>query len=128
MGMFDYIRCEYPMPATGANDLEYQTKDTPSQFMDLYLIRADGSLWREEYDIEDQSDPNATGLDALVGCATRVNKRFVPFDLTGGVAFSYYDPASRELVEWSSYFLNGKLRELHLIEDTRAAKAGNNVR
>lgn len=44
MGMFDYIRCEYPLPDEGANELEYQTKDTPDQFMEHYLITSDGRL------------------------------------------------------------------------------------
>lgn len=40
MGMFDNIKCAM-VPAG-----EYQTKDTPVQYLDNYEIRADGSLWR----------------------------------------------------------------------------------
>lgn len=40
MGMFDDLRCHYPLPREGANALAYQTKDTPAQWMDLYEIRA----------------------------------------------------------------------------------------
>jgi hypothetical protein len=61
MGMFDDLRCEYPLPAEGANALSYQTKDTPAQWMELYIIGADGRLMHEEYDTEDHSDPNAEG-------------------------------------------------------------------
>jgi hypothetical protein len=67
MGMFDHLKCKYPLPDAGDNDLEYQTKDTPAQFLDNYEIRADGSLWHLDYDIEDRSDPNAEGLARLVG-------------------------------------------------------------
>lgn len=56
MGMFDDIKCKYPLPLNGANDLVYQTKDTPAQFLDKYEIREDGTLWHENYDIEDQSE------------------------------------------------------------------------
>ena len=34
----------------------------------MHEIREDGSLWREEYDIEDHSDPNAEGLERFTGC------------------------------------------------------------
>jgi hypothetical protein len=53
MGMFDYVKCHYPLPVKGAEDLIYQTKDTPSQWLDMYEIRADGTLWHE-----DRSDPS----------------------------------------------------------------------
>lgn len=62
MGMFDYLQCKYPLPNAGDNDLEYQTKDTPAQFLDRYEIRVDGSLRHLDYDIEDKSDPNAEGF------------------------------------------------------------------
>ncbi len=110
MGMFDDLRCHYPLPREGANDLAYQTKDTPAQWLDLYEIRADGSLWHEAYDIEDRSDPNATGLLALRGSMTRVNKRWEPVRLTGEVRF--YTDARGSWVEFSAYFVDGQLREL----------------
>jgi hypothetical protein len=30
MGMFDTLRCRYPLPDGFTGDLEYQTKDTPA--------------------------------------------------------------------------------------------------
>ncbi|MFZ9812193.1 MAG: hypothetical protein ACO3DD_03800, partial [Burkholderiaceae bacterium] len=65
MGMFDYLKCKYPLPGVGDNDLQYQTKDTPAQMIDHYEIRAAGSLWHLNYDIEDRSDPNAQGIARL---------------------------------------------------------------
>jgi hypothetical protein len=46
MGMFDYIACYYPLPdgEDGAG-MEFQTKDTDSQYLDRYEIRADGTLF-----------------------------------------------------------------------------------
>jgi hypothetical protein len=130
MGMFDDLRCEYPLPAEGANALSYQTKDTPAQWMELYIIGADGRLMHEEYDTEDHSDPNAEGLMRLAGSQTRVNKRLVPVpDFLGELRFytfekdSFDDRDPGSWVEWSSYFVDGKLKEVHLISDTRAARA-----
>ena len=54
MGMFDWIRCEVP---TDVGDRVCQTKDTAAQMLDNYLIKADGTIWHEDYDLEDQSDP-----------------------------------------------------------------------
>lgn len=112
MGMFDDLRCHYPLPREGANALAYQTKDTPAQWMDKYEIRVDGTLWHEAYDIEDRSDPNATGLFRLKGAATKVNRRWEPERLTGEVRFYHYDPATCRRVEFSAYFVDGQLREL----------------
>ena len=47
MGMFDDIKCKYPLPLDGANALDYQTKDTDAQNLDNYEIREDGTLWLE---------------------------------------------------------------------------------
>lgn len=112
MGMFDDLRCHYPLPREGANALAYQTKDTPAQQLDRYEIRADGSLWHEVYDIEDCSDPNAKGLLRLKGAMTRANKRWEPERLTGEIRFYHYDPSSGRRVEFSAYFIDGQLREL----------------
>ena len=123
MGMFDEIRCLYPLPLEGANARTYQTKDTPAQFTDLYEIREDGTLWHEAYDIEDQSDPNATGIERIFGMCARVNERWEPVDFTGEIRF--YDFQQDDLgpsgpsgwIEWSAYFTHGKLVAVNLIEN-----------
>jgi hypothetical protein len=43
MGMFDRIRCEYPLPIKGANDREYQTKSLSCELQN-YVITDDGIL------------------------------------------------------------------------------------
>ena len=43
MGMFDYIRCQYPLPAGAPTD-GYQTKDTEPQYLETLTIREDGTL------------------------------------------------------------------------------------
>lgn len=121
MGMFDEIRCLYPLPLDGANARTYQTKDTPAQFTDLYEIREDGTLWHENYDLEDQSDPTKTGIERIFGMCARVNERWEPVDFTGEIRF--YDFVKETLdhadgwIEWSAYFTKGKLVALNLIEN-----------
>ena len=116
MGLFDYLRCKYPIPVDGANDLDYQTKDTPSQYMDSYEIREDGTLWHEAYDTEDRSDPNATGLNALRGKMTRINARWEQQAITGEVRFyTSRDKPPLNWIELSAYFVNGELKQLEVI-------------
>lgn len=43
MGMFDYLKCEYPLDAPSTVE-EWQTKDTPGQFLGTYTITKDGLL------------------------------------------------------------------------------------
>lgn len=119
MGMFDYVRCKYPLPVENSNGYEYQSKDTPAQNLDLYEIREDGTLWGQEYEVEDQSDPNAVGFAALFGCMTRVNERPEFCPITGEIRF--YTRASADAnfpwkwLEFSAYFVEGHLKQLHTI-------------
>lgn len=121
MGLFDYLRCKLPLPVAGANDLEFQTKDTDAQYMDHYEIREDGTLWHQEYDTEDRSDPTAEGLAALFGCMTRVNERWVQDDMTGEVRFytsiGSTPTTTGEWVEFSAFFVRGQLKHIETISD-----------
>jgi hypothetical protein len=127
MGMFDRLTCRYPLPVKGANDLIYATKDTPAQYLDNYEIREDGSLWHQEYDIEDHSDPKAKGIMALAGCMTKVARGWVPELMTGEIVF-YHLIGDKGWIEFSAYFEAGKIVRLNLLEHVPetepAGKAG----
>jgi hypothetical protein len=117
MGMFDQIRSKYPLPLPEFQDMEFQTKDTPNQFMDDYEIREDGTLWACEYDIEDRSDPNAKGIARMCGSLARVNPRWVQVpDFTGEICFyNSFGPGRSGWIEFSAYFVKGKLNQLHTL-------------
>ena len=60
MGMFDEVICHYPLPWPEVQDSIWQSKNTPSQYLDRYEIRSDGTLWLEAYTSrweEDASSP-----------------------------------------------------------------------
>lgn len=119
MGMFDNIKCSYKLPIEKDFSKEvFQTKNTPAQWLDHYEIREDGTLWHENYDTEDQSDPNEIGFKRFSGCCTKVNKRweFVK-DFIGEIRFYTTYNSDKCCIEFSSYFANGILKELHLIRD-----------
>jgi len=114
MGMFDNIKCSYPLPINSV-DLSkklFQTKSTPAQLLDLYEIREDGTLWHELYNIEDRSDPNKEGLERLFGSMTKINKKWEFMKNFIGEIY-FYTIINKDLIEFSSYFVNGKLKELH---------------
>lgn len=126
--MFDYLRCEYPLPVEGklpdgeANKLQFQTKNL-HRTMDEYTITQDGELVGQVYDIVDRSDPSLGGLAGLAGCMTRENIRPLPMpDYTGEIRFyTDYGPRNKNgwgggWIEFSSYFRDGKLVSISLIE------------
>jgi hypothetical protein len=127
MGMFDSLRCRYPLPVEGANDLLYQTKDFACD-MDLYEIREDGTLWHEDYDVEDKSDPKATGIMRLRGMLSRVNKRWVPVDHLGRVEFyASFRGDWKDWIEWSADIIDGRVRSVSLIKRIEARQSGDAV-
>ena len=104
MGMFDNIRCHYPLPVAGANAREYQTKDTPSQYLYKYEITPNGVLRHKEWDADEGLGDKWIGHPDFVG-----EVRFYDCDVDGG------------WIEFSAYFVNGVLKELLLIADTTKA-------
>ena len=152
MGMYDYIACRYPLPTTApefvkSDDHQYQSKSLDCR-MDVYEIRDDGTLWLEEYDVEDQSErakwraehpgkdlPKELAddsLSGLIGCMSRVNERWVQEHFDGVIEF--YDGNTcvgaygqsftpngedREWVSYEATFLNGTLQQIRETERER---------
>jgi len=117
MGMFDTVYCEYPLPITEAQTLDFQTKSL-NRFMDDFKIDINGYLWCEHYEIEDRSDPNAQGIERMFGCMTRINQRWEEENYTGEIRFyTHLDKEYKRWIEFSSYFIRGKLQSLNVISD-----------
>lgn len=105
------------------NERDYQTKDTPEQYCDLYEIRKDGMLWHQCYDIVGNDDVDAwkkehPGETIPLGdlkyhtCMSdeRGNKRWVPASFTGELCF--YDCIGDKCEGWIEFvanFQDGKL-------------------
>lgn len=82
MGLFDYLRFESKrhLP-NGAPTEGYQTKDTPTQLMEVYEVRDDGSLWHESIKKHVRDEP-----DSLFGIVIeRVGSQWRAQDWTGEV-------------------------------------------
>lgn len=103
MGMFDYVRCEMPLPETAVmpKDIMFQTKDTPDKYMTVYTITADGKLSWRPYEMEivpkaERRFPDADddSLLAMVGCMRRVEREPEFLDYHGDIFFySYHEGA-----------------------------------
>lgn len=109
MGMFDWIVYK--------DKGQFQTKSLECD-LDNYEVREDGTLWHEEYDTEDQSDPDAPGLLRFAGMLTRTNKRWVQVkDFTGEIKFHVWNKETNSITNYSLYYYNGELREEHLLSE-----------
>ena len=110
MGMYNNIEVKLALPGLREGfSPEFQTKDLEPNLLDLYRIDADGALYRQAYDIEDQSDPTKPGLLQFVGAMTRVNKRWERTSYTGEVRFYDNDTDTNTWYEYSTYFERGQL-------------------
>lgn len=121
MGMFDYVRCEYPLP-DGAPVDGYQTKDAECwPAMDSYTITAEGRLIhhvdRYEYVPEEERPMYGTpawehgGLARLCGMVRRVpvGDEEVPFH--GALRF-YQESSDGQWWNFVALFKRGELIEL----------------
>lgn len=105
MGMFDNILYK---------GRKFQTRDTPSQLLDTYEIRDDGTLWHQNYDVNWVEDSNAL----LGGYLNHFNKRWEQVvDFKGEIVFYDYDTRIRKWDEYSAYFVNGKMENFQIIHE-----------
>lgn len=125
MGMFDYIRCEMPLPAEPRPPAVewFQTKDVPTGqlYLEKWAIRADGKLVKFGVRYEDRSDPKAEGLMKLCGMATPVlvpEKDEVFDDFHGDICFGHYDSETKEDWDYIARFTDGKCNRIWCNEYT----------
>jgi len=137
MGMFDYIKCEYLLPELpqkvidtweGAENVAFQTKDTPEQGMVFYKIDAEGQLWQQHKTTQwvEPSDPNGESIMDRIGHTETLTTWWEKEAFTGGIEFyeSYHHddyPKGEPLgsnkwqrfvsgwIEYTAVFLRGKL-------------------
>lgn len=121
MGMFDYLRCEYPLPDEKFQHWNFQTKSTPSQFMDNYLITQDGRLVRtsttvamteEEMDAA-QMEAEAAGHSIYPLMKMEAIEEEVPYH--GDIFFYGYEPPV--WVEFQARFTNGRLEWIKKVSE-----------
>ena len=125
MGLFDYIKCEYPLPI--GQEREYQTKDTYAQHMERYTITVDGrlihhSVRHEGVPLKDRPYPNAKigSFQSICGIMRSVPTGDVEIPHHGDIYFYDHD------LEWQARFTNGRIEWIRRIEETTDAAVGVN--
>lgn len=120
MGMFDYVRCESPLPDGFTGEL--QTKDFDCE-MSTVLIRADGTMAIERFECEtvpkaERSFPDAPDDDfcAIVGSQRRINMRWEELPFHGIMNFygneGRYGEPGYKWHEYDAKFTDGRLVEI----------------
>lgn len=113
MGMFDYLKCEYPISAPDTVR-EWQTKDTPEQYLATYKIDAAGELWFHKVDRE-YVDNGKKGLEGLLGCMKVIGEEWIKQpDFRGEIRFYGNERIDgrdehQKWWEYSALFDDGKL-------------------
>lgn len=115
MGMFDRIKCEYPLPGIAEpQKIEFQTKDLEC-WLDNYQITPEGRLMVEVYRTEDRSDKTAPpgSIESIVGIATKVHEGWKDTGYHGWLRFyGHLQDQSHEPAEWLDFkakFTDGQL-------------------
>ena len=117
MGMFDYLRCDYPLPGEPVELVgEYQTKDFGCTLATI-IITADGTLDEEARDdtkwpfsnIADNYD-NFTGVVEFYGST---------ISACGPVGEYTYDGEDAESVTFEATFVDGKLTKIEQVHYER---------
>jgi len=127
MGMYDDVRCEYPLPDNTANIRDFQTKafgdGFTGGFMDNYTITADGELvlHKTVYEIVEEKDRPYYGkpewknpLLQIAGSmkAVPVGDEIVDFH---GFVDIYTNGANNEWIEYKIKFTDGKISDVKRI-------------
>lgn len=127
MGMFDSIRCDYPLPLPlevvdilpDIYNQEFQTKDLEN-LLDTYIINEDGELlWiKKEYRWKDDEDA------FLKGYMETVKEEIVPSNFHGTLNFYFYETiyenefdiiAKDVTVDYFAKFTNGKIENIEIL-------------
>lgn len=121
MGLFDYIKCEYPLPDEAHQGMLYQTKCAREDpYMETFRITKAGRLIHEtcryeEVPREQRPYPNAKGLMALAGSIKAIPTGDVDTNFHGSLCF-YSNTADDEWIEYVCLFKDGDLIDIRRIK------------
>lgn len=118
MSLFDFLQCDMPLPARPeVQHLLFQTR-TFGNGMEYFRIDENGSLYIEQYDIEDRSDPNDDVLTVLANTLIKTNLREAPLTFCGLLEFhASYGKTHDGMVEFEADVSSGKVTAIRLVID-----------
>jgi len=130
MGLYDDIKCKYPLlkpdnltdelKDLDFNSLSFQTKDLDN-CLSLFEIREDGTLWQENYETEYvPGDKNGKTFSEQFGCI-KILKRWWE-ERKDTVTINFYEYIQKDNykndyeIEYVTVFVHGKLISLELLK------------
>lgn len=130
MGMFDYVKCECPLPEGVPEwvkpDIEFQTKDTPAQYMEIYVITAEGRLIHQsvKYETVPENERPYWGKPEwksdfmkAAGCVRSVPTGDVDTQFHGDLSFGCSsNSAPYKFCDFVARFTNGQLEYIKLVK------------
>lgn len=122
MGLYDYVKCEYPLPGNPpdwAKDAYFQTKDFDS-LMDTYIITTDSKLLKDVG--KDEKDPDGGPVLGDIGLTCTIN--FYTSNVVASGPGTYTsDGEDAHWLEYSAEFVKGELLEIQEIENRKQPAA-----
>lgn len=119
MDFYDELICECKMPIEGCNETVFRTISMVNPKIDFFKIGKDKQLYKQRYDLDGSGDRLINAIDPFEEAKTRVNKRYEKNHYTGEVRFYESDSEVQIRLEFSAYFINGKLKELVHIQGVK---------
>lgn len=130
MGMFDYVKCEYPLPGgipEWAKACIFQTKDTDAQFMETYVITKEGRLIHQsvKYETTPESERPYFGKPEWDKSDFYKSAGMIRSVPTGNVDINYHgdiylfgcsERIPLEFCELMVRFTNGDVQYIRLVE------------
>jgi hypothetical protein len=115
MGMFDYLKCEYPLLDKKAQNALFQTKDTNAQYMEKYILTREGRLIHhtvryEPIPEEDRPCPNGEGMLKWIGSIRSVSTGYEDTGFHGSLCF--YTDIDGERFEYIALLKDGSVIDL----------------
>ena len=116
MSLYDNVSIEFDLPDELKEIAEWQTKDFDHPFLNKYVITKTGRLLKEKVHYEDRSDPNATGIMALVGALSAVHDGWEDMNYHGMLNFHGLDK-NNKYISCEAKFTDGECIEIKKVEE-----------
>ena len=123
--MFDYLKCEYPLPDDHMQDHLFQTKSLPAMFLDTYVITRAGRLVHQAYRMEEVPEEERPfygkpewddgWLSRFAGSLRRIPLGDVDLEWHGDVRF-YESADDGTWYEYRARFTDGQLESIQRVK------------
>jgi hypothetical protein len=124
MGMFDWVKCEYPLPRKLEGVSLFQTKSF-NNLMETYRIGSDGYLYHTpiHYEFVEEEDRPYFGtkeweinpLTRIFGSIKDIESPEERLYYSGRINFYWYDASNRISHDYTAIFLDAKIVDISYI-------------